>query len=107
LKFTRFLFPPLFIFCSLSFVFFLAGNVRRFTDNTQYLLLRCVSVSGGTFFIYSLLTTCLFVFGGIVRRPPRHSGNSRHLPLAQIICGIIALAFAIIAEAVFRITKTA
>ena len=44
--------PPLFIFSSVSFLLFVAGNVRGFTDATQYLLLRCAHYGGCLLFLY-------------------------------------------------------
>jgi hypothetical protein len=98
-KFPRALFSALFVFCTLSFIFFLIGNAYQFSQQTQLLLLRAVRMSGIILFIYAFLMTIAY----LIRRLARKTGVDEPSPALMLVLAAGTLACAVIASIIIQI----
>ena len=57
-----FIIPPLFIFSTVSFLFFLAGGVYEYGEDAARTVLACLHFSSLFLFIYTLLLIILSLF---------------------------------------------
>ncbi|MDR2521207.1 MAG: hypothetical protein LBC72_01450 [Spirochaetaceae bacterium] len=93
--------PPLFIFSSVAFLLFAGGNVRGFTDSTQFLLLRCAHYGGCLLFLYIVFLN----IAGLFRKNRFIAALLPASCLRYAIPGIFAAVYALLPLAIITVAS--